>query len=416
MPTEIKIGTKYSLPLKRTIAIAIMLLFCVGSVITVMAATSHAYVVDNGNTIQVDFTSLVTPLDETKILNQVKAQSKNGFTLPDETKGDLVNFDSQTKTVTIRRALKATVKVDGTTQTLTKNYGDTVQSVLTDAHVALNAEDAVTPALATKMTGETPIAVARQQKVSITADGKTNSYIVPAGTVENALTKAGITLGTDDILNVEKTAQVSADMKINVNRVTFKEVTTTQAVAYKSTTQKTYDLTLGTTKVQTVGQNGSQAIVSKQKLVDGNVAETKVISTTVTQQPVDQVTLVGIKVKPSAYATITGDGTLLDQSGKEVKYTKYLSGTCTAYTSNGGHTATGAKAQYGYVAVNPNVIPYGTRLYICSPNGKTVYGYAIAADTGGGMMSGAILSDLYYDTLTQCYSFGTRTMRLYILA
>lgn len=412
MPTHIKIGKKYSFPLKRSIALAMMILFCISSVITVMAATGPAYVVDNGNKIQVNVATLLAPLEADKIIEQ--AEAYNNLTPP--AGNDLVNFDKDASTVTIRRALTVTVKVDGITKTLTKHYGDTVRDTLTDVPVTLGTADAVTPTLDKTLTSDTTVTVARQQKISISADGKTASYTVPAGTVANAMVSAGITLGTDDILSVDKNAQVSSGMIINVNRVTYKEVTTTQAIAYKSTTQKTYSLELGTKKVQTAGKNGSQTVVTRQKLVDGKLTEAKGISTTVTQQPVNQVTLVGIKVRPSSYATITADGTLLDQSGKEVKYSKYFSGKCTAYTSNGGHTATGARAQYGYVAVNPNIIPYGTKLYICSPNGKTVYGYAIAADTGGGAMSGAILSDLYYNTQSQCYSFGVRNMRLYVLS
>ena len=61
------------------------------------------------------------------------------------------------------------------------------------------------------------------------------------------------------------------------------------------------------------------------------------------------------------------------------------------------------------------MIPYGTKLFICSEDGKTVYGYATAADTGGAMLSGRILVDLYYDTVAECYQFGVRNMRVYVL-
>ena len=88
--------------------------------------------------------------------------------------------------------------------------------------------------------------------------------------------------------------------------------------------------------------------------------------------------------------------------------------SCSAYTG-GGTTATGAPAAFGRVAVNPNVIPYGTKLYICSPDGKVVYGYAIASDTGGACMRNTIIADLYYDTLSECYQIGVRTMNVYIL-
>ncbi len=49
----------------------------------------------------------------------------------------------------------------------------------------------------------------------------------------------------------------------------------------------------------------------------------------------------------------------------------------TKYRGHGGLTATGIRAKYGVVAVDPRIIPLGTRLYIPG------YGYAIAADTGG---------------------------------
>ena len=93
-----------------------------------------------------------------------------------------------------------------------------------------------------------------------------------------------------------------------------------------------------------------------------------------------------------------------------------LSGKTTAYyAAAGAGTASGRKAQYGVVAVNPNVIPYGTRLYICSADGRTVYGYAIAADTGTTLMAGTVLVDLFYNTYAQCCWFGAKQMNVYIL-
>ena len=147
--------------------------------------------------------------------------------------------------------------------------------------------------------------------------------------------------------------------------------------------------------------------------VDGVVVESTVLSSEVISEPVTQVTREGTK-DPNGWATIESDGTVYDENGNEVVYKKLLSGRCSAYTG-GGTTATGAPAAFGRVAVNPNVIPYGTKLYICSPDGKVVYGYAIASDTGGACMRNTIIADLYYDTLSECYQIGVRTMNVYIL-
>ena len=66
------------------------------------------------------------------------------------------------------------------------------------------------------------------------------------------------------------------------------------------------------------------------------------------------------------------------------------------------------RPQVGVVAVNPNLIPYGSKLYITSADGSYVYGYAIAGDTGGGVMKGTLIADLYMDTYEECIQFGKR--------
>ena len=70
-------------------------------------------------------------------------------------------------------------------------------------------------------------------------------------------------------------------------------------------------------------------------------------------------------------------------------------------------TATGMKAQHGVVAVDPRVIPLGTRLYIEG------YGYAIAGDTGSAIKGNRI--DLCFDTLEEVEAYGWRTITVEIL-
>ena len=258
------------------------------------------------------------------------------------------------------------------------------------------------------------IEVKRKFNITVIADGKTSSYVVPEGSVQDALAAAGVTVGSEDVVNPANDTAVSEGMKLTVARVTYKEVTTTQNLAYSNTNVKDSTLDKGVKKIQTAGQNGSQSVITRQKLVDGALTESEIVSTTVINEPVNQVTRVGTKKKSSAYASISADGTLTDQNGNTVNYSKCITGRCTAYTG-GGWTSTGRAASFGLVAVNPNIIPYGSKLYICSPNGKTVYGYAIAADTGGGVMQGRIIADLYYPTSSQCKSFGVRNMKIYVL-
>lgn len=70
-------------------------------------------------------------------------------------------------------------------------------------------------------------------------------------------------------------------------------------------------------------------------------------------------------------------------------------------------TASGLKAQHGVVAVDPSVIPLGTRLYVEG------YGSAIAGDTGSAIKGNRI--DLCFDTLAECNAYGNHTVRVEIL-
>ena len=66
--------------------------------------------------------------------------------------------------------------------------------------------------------------------------------------------------------------------------------------------------------------------------------------------------------------------------------------------------------------MDPTEIPYGSKLYITSSDGSFVYGYAIAADTGTGLLNDVIDVDLFYETYTESCLNGRRTVDIYVLA
>ena len=67
------------------------------------------------------------------------------------------------------------------------------------------------------------------------------------------------------------------------------------------------------------------------------------------------------------------------------------------------------------MAVNPNVIPYGSLMYITSADGRFVYGYAYAADTGTAMMTGSTFIDLYYETYSESVDNAVIAVNVYVL-
>lgn len=85
--------------------------------------------------------------------------------------------------------------------------------------------------------------------------------------------------------------------------------------------------------------------------------------------------------------------------------------TATAYYPTDGSpqglTASGIKARYGVVAVDPRQIKLGTKVYVEG------YGFAIAADTGGAIKGNKI--DLCMHSRKDIYNFGRRKVRVHIL-
>ena len=78
-----------------------------------------------------------------------------------------------------------------------------------------------------------------------------------------------------------------------------------------------------------------------------------------------------------------------------------------------GITASGTKAQPGTVAVDPDVIPLGTKLYIASTDGSPDYGFATALDTGSAIKGYKI--DLFMEDNQDALNFGIRQVKVYIL-
>jgi len=87
--------------------------------------------------------------------------------------------------------------------------------------------------------------------------------------------------------------------------------------------------------------------------------------------------------------------------------TAYEPGPTSCGGDTSGNTACGLKAGYGVVAVDPDTIPLGTRLFIEG------YGYAVAGDTGGAIKGNII--DLGFMTLDECYAWGRRDVQVYVL-
>lgn len=252
-------------------------------------------------------------------------------------------------------------------------------------------------------------------EVLVTADGETREINLLGGTVAEAIALTGVSVGRDDLVSVAVDTPITQDTAVTVSRVTYKTYSKTETIGFQTVTKNDRTLMVGTTRIAQNGQNGEQSVTYRETYVDGELTGTETVGTEIVTAAVDKIVLKGTR-RPAAETVTVGGITLqLDANGQPIDYKELYTGKATAYTATGHGTASGMKAQVGVVAVDPSVIPYGTKLYIVSPDGKWVYGYAVAGDTGGALKSGRVVVDLYYDTVEECYKFGRRTMNVYVI-
>lgn len=121
---------------------------------------------------------------------------------------------------------------------------------------------------------------------------------------------------------------------------------------------------------------------------------------------IDATGVVDVRTQRAIYALGNGNS-----SSSASSYRQRLVMDATAYSSedpgNGPYTAGGNRLTRGYVSVDPNVIPLGTKLYIEG------YGYAVADDTGGAIVGNRI--DLGMDSHTEANNFGRKDVVVYVL-
>ena len=254
--------------------------------------------------------------------------------------------------------------------------------------------------------------IERAFAVSIQADGQEYSVRMAVGTVADALERAGITLDADDYTEPALNDLVTVGSKIVVHRVDYQDKVETQTIPYDTEYVYTSLYFRNTGRATTLqhGSEGQQAVTTRERWVDGELENSMVVDVTTTVEPTNHVVKTygaGAPVSP-----LTGtDGT----TNAPASYSRVLTGKATGYYSKSGKGSSGLGLGYGTVAVDPDVIPYGTLLYITSTDGRFVYGYAIATDTGIAVQKGEILVDLFYETYAESVINGAIQVNVYVV-
>lgn len=313
-------------------------------------------------------------------------------------------------------------------------YATDPAAVLDEVGLKLGADDTFTtePGL-----GLSEITVQRKQLITINHGGNTLDVISYGETVESLLERLSLILTKEDVVSVPLNSQTFDGLNITISRSVQTEETYIAVIPYETTYCYDPALAEGEEKVLTPGVDGQLLCSANVVYLDGEELSRTLLSEDVIAQPVNAVVAVGTYVEQTPPATqpsvttepspvikpeftgqpIIGDGYIITPDGETLTYTRVEEFKATAYNNQdpgcGYRNAIGTPCRVGAIAVDPTVIPYGTRMYIVSNDGKYIYGIATAEDCGSAIKGNRI--DLYFDTVAECNTFGIRNCQVYFL-
>ncbi|MBA4603452.1 3D domain-containing protein [Thermoactinomyces mirandus] len=237
-------------------------------------------------------------------------------------------------------------------------------------------------------------------KVSLQVGGKKmGTFQTLATTVGEVLKEKNIPISEWDEVNVPLDQRITDGTQIIVDRFEHRLQKKVELVPYKTKEIEDDKIAKGEKEVEQEGKKGKKIyeVVMMYKngqplLQNGKpVVEKRLVDTV---KPVEEIVKIGTnEALAKEDVKLSSAGTLTVQA--------------TGYTHTGGRTATGTYPHRGTIAVDPDVIPLGTKLYVPG------YGYGVAEDTGGAVQGYII--DLFFESRAEAIKWGRRTVTIKIL-
>lgn len=274
----------------------------------------------------------------------------------------------------------------GGATTTQASAASTVGEFLRERGIVANDGDFVSPSVDTPLSDRMSIEYRQAVSVTIVADKHRATMITAAPNVATLLQSENIALGKYDKVTPSLASDVPADGVVHVTRVLRWERLENRGLRMPVVHLLNVAMAPGASKVTSRGHAGMRQVLVQFNQYDAGSITATVIASRIVTKPRPRI------IEAGALSAIPMIATA---------YTPYCGGGCN------GITATGRRAGRGVVAVDPRVIPLGSRLYIPG------YGYAIAGDTGGAIVGYRI--DLGYTSDREAILFGRRAVMVYRL-
>lgn len=316
----------------------------------------------------------------------------------------------------------------------------TVRDVLLRYGVAVREGDDVYPDVRTPITSGMTIRYQPVVAVNVIVEDKAKTVYTMATTVEQVLREAGVDVSERDTISPALVQTVREGMTITVN--TSRDVVQyeNRLIPFDIVKEEDETLEVGQTVVAQVGVPGLERTRYALTVENGTITNRTETGIETLQTVRPQIIKIGTKPVPEPLEDQTAEAPQTDSPFREeaeikieetpraedvldFSSAKQLLVEATAYTNNPEDTITydgRVLTRSGYdvtetilyeglriIAVDPSIIPLGTRVYVEG------FGMAIALDTGSAIKGNKI--DIMMDTKEEAVTFGRKPLTIWVI-
>ena len=294
-----------------------------------------------------------------------------------------------------------------------QSFKKTVSDVLEHLEIEVGPNDIVTPTLEMIIAKDETISIARSFELNIRDGEDVLTVHTTKHTVREILDENDIQVKELDIVAPFVEARIFSGGHINITRVWDEYIKDSSDIPYYTEINLVNDLEDHEIELVQEGQNGLKEITYQIRYENGKMMSRNFVKEEIVQDPVSE-----IKNKGSEELFVTS-------RGLPFRYSKVIIAQATAYdlsyVSCGknpgdpayGITYSGTHARPGVIAVDPKVIPLGSKVYVESLDGTSDYGFASAEDTGSAIKGNKI--DLFIGDNRAALRYGRRNVKVYII-
>jgi len=271
-----------------------------------------------------------------------------------------------------------------------RSTAQTVGEALRDAKITLYLGDRVQPSLGSPISNGLRVSIQRSTPLGLEVDGVFTKTRSRAETVADLLSEMKVGLSGLDRVSPPLQTALYDNIDIRVTRISEDVEISEEIAPFETVFEPDANLPIDTQQTIAAGAEGITRTRERVRYENGEETDRLFEDTWVAQEPAQRIIAYGTQITPNTL--VTDDGRLITYWRKvKMRASSYSAGTAGLSPDHPwyGQTYTGEPMRQGVVAVDPNIIPLRSQVYVPG------YGVGDALDTGSAIRSRRI--DLGFD-------------------